>query len=38
MAKELSSSHAIEALKDIDGIEDGDAKSALQKIISFLAN
>ncbi len=38
MAKELCHSHAVKALKDIEGVEDGEAKTVLQKIISFLAN
>ncbi len=38
MAKELCHTHAVKALKDIEGVEDGDAKTVLQKIISFLAN
>ena len=38
MAKELSHSHAVAALKDIEDLQDGEAKSALKKIISFLAN
>ncbi len=38
MAKELCHTHAVKALKDIEGVEDGDAKAVLQKIISFLSN
>jgi hypothetical protein len=37
MAQELCRTHALEALKDAEGVNDGDAKAALQKIISFLA-
>ncbi len=38
MAKELCHTHAVKALKDIEDVEDGEAKTVLQKIISFLAN
>jgi hypothetical protein len=38
MAKELCQTHALEAIKDIQSLEDGDAKAALHKIVSFLAN
>ena len=38
LAKELCHSHALKAVKDIESLEDGDAKAALHKIISFLAN
>ena len=37
MAQDLCRTHAVRALQNLDGLEDGDAKSALQKIISFLA-
>ena len=38
MARELCHTHAVKALKDIEGVEDGDAKTVLKKIILFLAN
>jgi hypothetical protein len=38
MAKELCRNHAVEALQDIDSLPGGEAKTALHKIVSFLAN
>jgi hypothetical protein len=36
MTQELCRTHAMEALKDMVDIPDGDAKSALERLINYL--